>query len=1579
MGDYELKKEQLKTCLAQCEYLISQQALMNDSKYQVNDIHRRFDNITMNVDKVRDRNSYLERIIKISSKVDDIASKIRNLSTQSARRFMAEEDDASLQTAVNDQKTILDQMKQLESQMETHKLEAKEINAQSLARQSTRIPLYIEEKINSIQELIRQSLNEELDRRASLLEVKQASDQKQIKFNELNKNVDFIKKILANKNSELPCSPTKNRKYSFIKSNENSLIYFNNSCSLNLDEFYNENEGDNFENRSNIKQKQYAKYLNKLAKCKELINESKFAISELKYPIANLSIVGGSARTPTPSHHEFNELRDFEFKLDAYERDIDDQIDIFEQNLAKQAKIDKNLDEINTKLTDLMSRFEKHHLPSFNIEQLEQLEINQPIEALEQDYNKAKVDLEQIALLHNELDSLDNEKCELLREDNRNLSKSRIGSLLEGFNETIFELDLEKDNEVTNKLNQFKQDLEKVEEKCSIKLNELKFKIEQHSISKKQRKLNMLRETLDLQLDTLVNLKLDRNEEEDNVDEEEEEDLLKESDKILLDNVALDESNISFNLNKSMDIGFIEGSDKKSHRSNESHLRSSRSVEKFERSRIIEPISRSRSRDSRGSVRFEVDCNEESEKKSLKYANENETESSESESVELDNEDKYFNIKLVHETSRYLIHDEELLDKSRIVQPVICVDDEKKSSSIDLDKSQIEMDAQYNIRIHDNDSITQRKSRLDEKGCARSSLKSKSRSRSRSKGSVRFEIEENSDKQDINTKKILETSTRLIQEDERKFLEESNKETFNDKDERVENITVDYIINANGETVIEENQEIIEEYDMDEANTHTDNARMQSEDDDDCKTQSELEEDLIESERQKLEMEIIEREIQERERVDKIERDIAERAHRAEAERLEKLERIRIENEKLRVEREQAEFERAERQRLEEERVRVEIESLERERLERQRIEWENAELERKRNELERKKRLLEKAEFEKIERERMEHERIRKEKELAEREREKEETERREHERVQRIERDRVKRLEIEQIELERMRAEKEETERKEQQIRREKEIEEEEIKRQHLHKLKQAELDEMEKEKRRKKLQEFEKERAKHEKKLKLEYKLKEICESFNSLKERINQLNSIEHVYGVTNEETVHSFINDYEAELRRLNSEIETMSFENYKESANEFGIFNGLDQATQTQFDLIKSFSTYLNAQLELKKSDFHKRKQIHAKLAEYEQNLAKFIELALKFNSQTDKGSEDQASTKATYVEDLNDLENRIDSIQSIEDSIQNCLEKIGELRDASASISSSEHEIEPNFANYRDKFEIESRVLQPLSSHRADLKHFLIQWNLFNEEFDAFITYLKTDRQMSELNYRHDSLEDSIGKDERFIEDVYGNEKYAQAELQKFASIREKFVNKLNEVDNLFIKGASLFDPSYGQRVLAPNATKEFNEIREFIKGVDKFLEEKCAVLKFVCKQQEKMRCLESDLSAVNFELDEMYTENLSDPGFNKSDLISLLKFKLEKLAELKKRVKMVVHENENAISLFKEISQIEDLSHVSHVSLSKLEAISAKYTGALRKSLDKTANETIRNINELEVNIFYLNFIGFYFFGNA
>ena len=134
-------------------------------------------------------------MISLAVRSDLLANRIRNLSTLSARRFMAEEDDRSLQSAINDQRSVVDEMKQIQSEINNITEEALTSSENDLSQ----LPQSIHEKITNTQETIKQSLNEELERRSSLLDIKRSTELRQNKIDSLNHNLELIQKIFDKK------------------------------------------------------------------------------------------------------------------------------------------------------------------------------------------------------------------------------------------------------------------------------------------------------------------------------------------------------------------------------------------------------------------------------------------------------------------------------------------------------------------------------------------------------------------------------------------------------------------------------------------------------------------------------------------------------------------------------------------------------------------------------------------------------------------------------------------------------------------------------------------------------------------------------------------------------------------------------------------------------------------------------------------------------------------------------------------------------------------------------------------------------------------------------------------------------------------------------------------------------------------------------------------------------------------------------------------------------------------------------------------------------------------------------------
>ena len=111
---------------------------------------------------------------------------------------MAEEDDNSIQTAIQEHHTVIDQMRLFEEQINSLKQEACKISDNNLLH----LPVCIYEKIVSTQDAIKQNLSEELERQSSLMEIKQLTETKLNKMDNLSQSVELIKTILNTKNPE---------------------------------------------------------------------------------------------------------------------------------------------------------------------------------------------------------------------------------------------------------------------------------------------------------------------------------------------------------------------------------------------------------------------------------------------------------------------------------------------------------------------------------------------------------------------------------------------------------------------------------------------------------------------------------------------------------------------------------------------------------------------------------------------------------------------------------------------------------------------------------------------------------------------------------------------------------------------------------------------------------------------------------------------------------------------------------------------------------------------------------------------------------------------------------------------------------------------------------------------------------------------------------------------------------------------------------------------------------------------------------------------------------------------------------
>lgn len=303
-----MRREQLAQLLKEYNYLLEEKGSLIDqlTEIQVSNVKKRFDDVLDSLNGLRNRIICLNQVICISTNADTIAHKLRNLSANNARNFISkygtlsssskeEKDDgdsetssnpaSSLRSALGEQANVIEQMKMFELEIQELNKEAIECTNSSMLH----LPSIVHEKLTTAQEVLRQSLNEENERRVNLLEMLKSNDQKRTKLDALTQNLELIERILSNKNPNEPiATPRKTeRKVSFSREDKQQVLQAimnggNSSNSNNCNSVAQISDGhESDENNTNIKHKDYAKYLERLRKCKEIVSTSKRLLADL--------------------------------------------------------------------------------------------------------------------------------------------------------------------------------------------------------------------------------------------------------------------------------------------------------------------------------------------------------------------------------------------------------------------------------------------------------------------------------------------------------------------------------------------------------------------------------------------------------------------------------------------------------------------------------------------------------------------------------------------------------------------------------------------------------------------------------------------------------------------------------------------------------------------------------------------------------------------------------------------------------------------------------------------------------------------------------------------------------------------------------------------------------------------------------------------------------------------------------------------------------------------------------------------------------------------------------------------------
>jgi hypothetical protein len=501
LNEVEARKKELKELVSAYDQLNKHSLLTDSIRNQFRDLNQRAESIFSSSKLIENEVHFLELTIEYSDRADSIINKIRVLSATSAHRFISEEDSQCISAVVEEQQALLDELGVCDSELK--KLNSDANRNLYDASESCKSNLFysFHEKFKQAEEILRQCNQEELNRRNSLLQIKSSFEQSTNMQDVLNRTVETIEKIL---NSKQP----------------------SNSPKSNLDD-----------------------YLIKFEECKKAIFLGKDLIAKLSNE--NISV-------DLRQDHER-----LEFKLDSYMSQIKSQMNAYELNNLKLKKLNESVEELGNKMLNLKERFKENQF-TFNIlieeensrkeEEGERIgfDLNESMkqeQLLEDEYNKARVDMQHIADLKNLLDLLENEKRNALDESNKRLSRAHMSALAEGFNELMRIFLFNDQAELQTRLSAYADELSNLNQSCSLKLAQLKRKLDERSLNKKKLKLNKLTSELDSHLDTLVNLRLFKEStpfnSKLNVDVDDEDLLIKESEDILLDKVSFDVSETS--------------------------------------------------------------------------------------------------------------------------------------------------------------------------------------------------------------------------------------------------------------------------------------------------------------------------------------------------------------------------------------------------------------------------------------------------------------------------------------------------------------------------------------------------------------------------------------------------------------------------------------------------------------------------------------------------------------------------------------------------------------------------------------------------------------------------------------------------------------------------------------------------------------------------------------------------------------------------------------------------------------------------------------------------------------------------
>lgn len=450
MKDLEEKQQLIKSIQLQYNYLNKEVELDDSYVTQLTKMNERFSNTVTIVPTIEERMESLQNLIHISEQTDNISNEIRNLTTSNTHKFLAEDEEESIDSTLNEQREVINKMNSYQANLGDLN---KELTSNRAYVQS-KLPAVIVEKLNDAQETLKRCLNEELDRMHSLLQIQQTDEEKKTKIGTINANIQKIENLLDFENGIQSKSVQDER--------------------LHLDDI------------------DATEYIRRLEMCKNLLNYSKQLVNELKInsttsaaSTAATTNTSTPSRPPTPLNQDHHELREIEIKLDGYENEIDMKLNEIQENSTKHKRIKEKVDEIEKRLTQIK---DDRLLAELNISAI--MDSSVDVQVLQAKFEKTRLDYKQITDLNDEL----------LRVEFENKEANKKNDMRRTASSPISVNAIKQQNELNERISKCKCELKSIDVQFASKLNELREKLDEKKLIEHQKVFNKFYESIKIDL-----------------------------------------------------------------------------------------------------------------------------------------------------------------------------------------------------------------------------------------------------------------------------------------------------------------------------------------------------------------------------------------------------------------------------------------------------------------------------------------------------------------------------------------------------------------------------------------------------------------------------------------------------------------------------------------------------------------------------------------------------------------------------------------------------------------------------------------------------------------------------------------------------------------------------------------------------------------------------------------------------------------------------------------------------------------------------------------------------------------------